>query len=230
MYDQQSNQVDSQVGAERDQPWGASDSEKNKNNNKELPLEAGPSSPDHLTNLKFEPLELKPLERPAVTNNDEFIVRLPSEEQTKSTMETFTRSTQTVAPSTTLSPLKSSPVQKEVLVVTQRVTHKSAKAEQFEPGVQCLNYKCLSPFVTMVVLDNPPICTCDCPSDSQEECHKIKRGIIKLSHKENRLIVEKKFNSPRCKFGTYDTINRRCPKKSSNENLNHIHNVPHERD
>lgn len=83
LYNEQSNQVELQVGLERELPIDEAEDEKNHNNNKESPSEADPLSRDHF--LKFGPLEETPPETSDAINNEELFVQFSSHTKLTST-------------------------------------------------------------------------------------------------------------------------------------------------
>lgn len=220
-----------------------------KNNTTGSPLVTDGLNFDHLSGLKFEPPPLEPLKppkEPAVTNYDELIVPLSSPttlrimESSSTTMETTKRRTTTMrmATSTTPAPSTMSPLhQSTVTTVTPftqpPVTHhpvKSVKSKEFEPGeissVQCSYMRCPLPFVAIVERPHSVKCTCDCSSDSDIECIRIKRGLAKLKESQGRCVRMDRCQPPRCEYsGDFDTKEYRCPAKSSELTMKHPNRV-----
>ena len=102
---------------------------------------------------------------------------------------------------------------------------KRAKSKEFEPGevrdAQCnATAPCPAPFKPILEAPSahgpeggPLKCTCDCESESDTVCLKMKQGIRPLPDRSGRCVSQRRCQPPRCQYpGEFDTVRYRCPR------------------
>lgn len=165
------------------------------------------------TECECRPVNHHPRSYPHPTDKESFIKDILGSDQSEVVAVVSASDIRTEISSTTRA-TTSSPLPPVSEKSTQLVNLYDSSKKDSESNAYCRHMKCPAPFSARKVTSTPLRCECDCHSETDSSCHRVKKGLQRLSGHGATCVRRGNCHEPTCEYAaSFDKMKGMCPRK-----------------